>query len=247
MLSTARLNAVGHRWVGKLADDHFDIKYWPGRINADADMLSRYPLDFQAHMNDHTETMSPEVVSAVWQGSKAVCDSDIPWVAALQLKDGNKDIVQINGVVSITPEDIKCAQHADPAIKETTELKLRQWTPNGKERRQMQMGKQTQRLLYEWNKLEVNIDILYRKTGKHTQLVFPDNLKSTVLKCLHDGMGHVGANKVIHLARERFYWSHMQEYIENYVTKNVPALNKSIPMSHREHLCVPLTPVHLLS
>lgn len=78
-----------------------------------------------------------------------------------------------------------------------------------------------QKLVYEWNKLEVNDDILYRKTGKHTQLVLPDNLKFTVLKCLHDDMGHVGADKVkvIHLAREICYWPHMQEDIENYVTK----------------------------
>lgn len=30
VLSTAKLNAVGHRWVGQLADFHFDVKYRPG-------------------------------------------------------------------------------------------------------------------------------------------------------------------------------------------------------------------------
>lgn len=38
--STARLNAVGHRWVSELADFSFDIRYRPGRQNADADTLS---------------------------------------------------------------------------------------------------------------------------------------------------------------------------------------------------------------
>ena len=72
VLSTARLNAVGHRWVGELADFHFDIKYRPGKMNTDADTLSRYPVDFRDNIKEHTETMSPELVSAVWQGSKAV-------------------------------------------------------------------------------------------------------------------------------------------------------------------------------
>lgn len=86
VLSTARLNTVGHRWVGELADVHFDIKYRPGKMNTDADTLSRYPVKLQDGMKDHTETMSPEVVSAVWQGSKALQESAVPWVAALQQK-----------------------------------------------------------------------------------------------------------------------------------------------------------------
>lgn len=40
ILTTAKLNAVGHRWVGELADFHFTIRYRPGKSNADADTLS---------------------------------------------------------------------------------------------------------------------------------------------------------------------------------------------------------------
>lgn len=83
VLSTARLKVIGHRWVGELADFHFDIKYRPRKMNIDADTLSRYPVKLQDGMKEHTETMSPEVVSAVWQGSKAVQENNVPWVAAL--------------------------------------------------------------------------------------------------------------------------------------------------------------------
>ena len=44
-------------------------------------------------------------------------------------------------------------------------------------------------------------------------------LKPTVLKHLHDDIGHVGADKVIHLARERFYWPFMQREIDDYVIR----------------------------
>lgn len=45
VMSTAKLTAVGHRWVGELADFRFVIKYRPGKANVDAHMLSRLPFE----------------------------------------------------------------------------------------------------------------------------------------------------------------------------------------------------------
>ena len=47
-------------------------------------------------------------------------------------------------------------------------------------------------------------------------VVLPAEFKKKVLKHLHDDMGHVGTERVIHLARERFYWPHMKVDIENF-------------------------------
>lgn len=85
VLSTAKLNAVGHRWVGELADFHFKIKYRPGKTNVDADTLSRCPVKLQNHLSEYSETMPPEIITAIWQGNKADKDEDVPWVAALEL------------------------------------------------------------------------------------------------------------------------------------------------------------------
>ncbi|KAI3375884.1 hypothetical protein L3Q82_004150 [Scortum barcoo] len=41
VLSTAKLSAVGHRWLSALSTYDFDIQYRPGRHNIDADLLSR--------------------------------------------------------------------------------------------------------------------------------------------------------------------------------------------------------------
>jgi hypothetical protein len=41
----------------------------------------------------------------------------------------------------------------------------------------------------------------------------------TVYKELHQNMGHLGAERVVELARERFFWPHMQRNIMHFVTK----------------------------
>ena len=43
VLTTAKLDATGHRWLVALSTFNFDIKYRPGKNNADADALSRLP------------------------------------------------------------------------------------------------------------------------------------------------------------------------------------------------------------
>lgn len=50
-----------------------------------------------------------------------------------------------------------------------------------------------------------------------------------VLKSLHDDMGHVGCDKVVHLAHERFYWPYMQEDAEDYDTKKCLCIKKKRP------------------
>lgn len=82
-MSTAKLNAVGHRWVGELSDFRFNIKYRPGRVNIDADTLSRVPLDIEQYMPTCTEELSQDVVNAVWEGSRVAQGKDAAWVAAL--------------------------------------------------------------------------------------------------------------------------------------------------------------------
>ena len=40
VLSSAKLNATGFRWVGELADSNFSIKYQPGKRHTDSNSFS---------------------------------------------------------------------------------------------------------------------------------------------------------------------------------------------------------------
>ena len=52
ILSTAKLDAMGHRWVASLGPYNFTLHYKPGKLNRDADALS--------HIN--WQSVSPEVI-----------------------------------------------------------------------------------------------------------------------------------------------------------------------------------------
>ena len=66
VLTTAKLNATGLRWVADLAEFNFTIKYRPGKENVDADCLSRKPLELSELKRKCTESMEPASVAAVF-------------------------------------------------------------------------------------------------------------------------------------------------------------------------------------
>ena len=63
-MSTAKLNATGMRWVGELAEYHFDIKYRPSRVSADVDTLSRMSMDIDEYEASCSEHISKEAFIA---------------------------------------------------------------------------------------------------------------------------------------------------------------------------------------
>lgn len=228
VLRTAKLNAVGHRWVGELADFRFDIRYRPGKMNADADMLSRCPLDITKFMTACTEVLTEEVVRATWEGSRADQENEVAWVAALNARQENSEYQFGGSLMTLDLSELKAAQREDPVVGKVIELK-----ESGGELTSQMTKMATgglKRLLYEWRKLDLVEDLLYRKTNHRSQLVLPAKFKQLALEQLHNDMGHVGTERVLDLARSRFYWPFMKKEIEHYVTQQCRCVKQKKPV-----------------
>ena len=56
-MSSAKLDATGHRWLASLGTYNFQLKYKSGKANGDADGMSRKP--------QQTVQLFPEAVNAI--------------------------------------------------------------------------------------------------------------------------------------------------------------------------------------
>jgi len=119
VLTSAKLNATGLRWVGELSDFNFEIRYRPGKLNTDADSLSRIPADFKIYMDSCTERVAPESLQASICEIQTLSSGDSIWLTALTDDDGELhqvDILSQAGCNQVKVVDIVRAQKEDPRI-----------------------------------------------------------------------------------------------------------------------------------
>ena len=223
ILSTAKLDACGQRWVADLANFNFTLHYKPGSTNTVADALSRivWPDILSQQDTEEYESMPANMVQTICHGAcvEALMDlcsytgSVVPmqphiptsrgwslddWV---QLQSQDPDIrVIISGLKQNTLKNRKI-HHSDSAT-------LRHYL-----RMQLQ--------------LELCDGVLYRKTytanhrsrGVRLQIILPKTLIKRVMAGCHDQVGHQGRDRTVSLVRERFYWDTLYRDTSNYVSK----------------------------
>ena len=245
VLSSAKLDACGQRWVAKLANYNSTIKYKCGLSNVEADALSRisWPevLADTEDLDVDLNCMNTHVVNAILTGSRSKssliesvsCSSKIiPPELSLDSDSSNIDWMK--------------EQRADPNL--TVIIKL---IESGQLQKRKLHGKDTpevKSLLRIRKSLKLVKDILYRKTYTDNssskkilwQLVVPKAYRSRALAGCHDDVGHQGRMRTLSLLRERFFWPGMQTEAIQHVLKCTRCLRRKTP-SH----VAPLQPIHV--
>lgn len=159
------------------------------------------------------------VISAVCQHHSV--SSQLPVLAESLAVDASSvpDLFAGQGQTTLpgmTRESWREAQSQDPSINRVVKLVESAQKPSFKTLSDEQP--EVKLLLREWNKLELREGILYRRCFDRGdmihQLVLPEQHKDRALQGLHDEVGHLGAERVLSLARARFYWPRMKESIE---------------------------------
>ena len=234
VMSTAKLNATGLRWVADLANYQFEIRYKPGKKNGDADGLSRWPMSFEeleAHCTKHTnlENLS-EQLTVYAKSEPALCS-----VADVNMLHLPGDI----NVVPISREELRLEQSADEIIGPIYKCVAEDRRPTKGE--WASWSRRSRVMFHQFKKLSLENGLLVRITARHKQLVLPVKFHDLVFQELHSKMGHLGHEKVEELCRQRFYWPLMQKDIEFFIRNKCACLARKQPALPERAPLVPIT------
>ena len=229
VLTTAKLDATGHRWLAELANLDFTITYRSGKQNIDADYLSRLPQE---------ESLIDEPTV------KAVCNilQDAETITCTE--SSNTEYKHRTDTQSTTEYDWSKIQQNDPVMKHLYKECQTGEKPNGvRLKNLLKASKEMKTYLRDWDKLEIKDGILYRKKMDKTtevyQLILPEKHRKEVLKGLHDDIGHMGRERTLDLVSTRFYWPGMSEAVKDHIKNCLPCIKRKMKIPDR----APMVPI----
>ena len=209
VLTTAKLDATGHRWVAALSNYTFSISYKPGRNNTDADALSRIQW--------------PEAVDISSQTVHAVCEGvQVPHGKIETLCHEAQSVgvlSQDNMPSSMTSLEWSQAQSKDSAICQIIQAIQNKFLDTLKIKQDM--SSDLKAFLRIGKQFKLKQGILYRKTQVNDrarpQLVLPPSHRPKAMAGCHDQIGHLGKDRVLELLIDRSFWPGMQMDVASYI------------------------------
>ncbi len=213
VLTTAKLDATGSRWLSELSQYQFSIRYRPGKKNVDADTLSRLPEKHSSDDDIRLEEISTDAIQAICRMTV-----DTGYVEILSMSQNvldGLDTVLMDEDCGTSTREWRKKQRRDPIINKIILLKEQNKKLSDKDKK---MHPQDMKVYSrEWDKLCLRKGVLYRMR-KHQeeqvyQLVLPEADRNNALEGLHDDAGHFGQERTLDLVRTRFYWPRMTEEV----------------------------------
>ena len=213
VLTSAKLDGAGHRWLAELTNYDFGISYRSGKRNIDADALSRLPGDHAENTEDVEEVHIEDV--------RAVCQAMLLQTPLIQAYCFSQEVLtSLDSAPTSGPSvDLAAKQASERGIAKVIDLVRRKKAPTPADFRSA--NTETRKLLKERKSLRVVDGILYRvrqlEKKEIFQVVLPFSCRQEVLKALHDDMGHLGRKRTLDLLRDRFFWPGMAKAVDDKV------------------------------
>ena len=168
----------------------------------------------------HASMSSAEVDAALGVHNNWDTAARVRAVALVSHIQSTTDVGQ-EALPSIPKQELRTTQRTDPELSRVISFVERRRRPTRRERPDEPLG--ALRLLKQWDKLIFEDGILYRvckdpvtKKTKH-QYVVPRSLREDALRGCHDDAGHQGQERTLHLVKQRFYWSSVEQDVRDYV------------------------------
>ena len=225
VLTTAKLDAMGHRWVAALSQYNFDIVYRTGASNRDADALSRirWPQKLK-------EVVPQTVVQAMCQ----YATSDESLVESVALDDAVLPDQWDSSPLDVSV-DWREEQASDPVLALIIQSLVngRPW-PSGPGRSQ-----ECRTLVKERSRLRMRNNLLYRVRSvgdgdspeMQHQLVIPSSARKCILEHVHDKAGHMGQDRTLTLLRPRCFWPGMASDVKEHVRECARCVRRKHPVN----------------
>ena len=154
-------------------------------------------------MKKCTEETSTDTIQAIVTSVQAQSQGKSSWFTSISadpgLLESDDTMLKSRTASTIKQMDLKQAQTSDASIGKVIQYLKSGNCPQVKDLHGEHPD--TRQLLHEWQRLQTDhTGILHRKNGLYTQIVLPKKYCCLVLKELHEEMGHLGADQVVHLA-----------------------------------------------